>query len=167
MTDPTRSAGGAPVAQHAIELRDVPAQDYLGKRFTCSPATVGENVQKAMREIYECIQAAHSSPSGPPFLTATPPRNDSMEVEVGGPCVPVPTPPAGLHAGKVVASPSAVLVYRGPYDKLAPAYGEIFEWIARHGYRPAGPPREVYLNGPDEVASPADLITEIVAPIAR
>ena len=40
------------------------------------------------------------------------------------------------------------------------------DWIAQHGYRPAGAPREVNLNGPDEVKSPDDYITEPVVPLA-
>lgn len=39
-------------------------------------------------------------------------------------------------------------------------------WIAGHGHPPAGPPRERYLNDPDEVP-PDELLTEVQWPVER
>lgn len=148
-----------------IEIRDVAGQDYLGKRFTSALESVGGDVQAAMRELYQRIESAGSAPSGPPFLITSQPDRGSMSLEAGAPCAPVPEPAGGQHRGRLEPGKAAVALYRGPYDKIGPVYGAIFEWSARQGRRPAGAPREVYLNGPDEVASAADYLTEVVLPV--
>jgi effector-binding domain-containing protein len=150
----------------SVEVKDRPAQDYLGKRFTSSSATVGQGVQQAFTELYACITEAKTTPTGPPFLIASEPAGDTMEIEVGAPCSPVPEPTAGLYRGRLEACRAAVTVHRGPYEEIGPTYPRLFGWVAEHGHRPVGQAREVYLNGPDEVATPAEYLTELIVPIA-
>lgn len=148
-----------------VELKDLPAQDYLGKRFTASGPAVGQGVQKAFAELYACIGAAGATPVGPPFLTASEPAGGTMEIEVGAPCSPVPEPAAGLHRGRLEAGRAAVTLYRGPYEKISDVYPRLFAWVAEHGHQPAGKPREIYLNGPAEVSKPEDYLTQLQVPI--
>lgn len=149
-----------------VELRDLPAQDYLGKQFTATLAAVGPTVQQAFVELYACIGAAQATPIGPPFLMAGEPAGDTMEIEVCVPCSPVPEPAAGLHRGRLEACRAAVTVHRGPYEAIGPVYPRLFAWVTEHGHQPVGKPREVYLNGPDEVATPEQYLTELIVPIA-
>ncbi|MGZ5944766.1 MAG: GyrI-like domain-containing protein [Isosphaeraceae bacterium] len=149
-----------------VELKDLPAQDYLGKTFTASGPAVGQGVQKAFVELYACIGAAGATPSGPPFLTASEPVGGSMEIEVGAPCSPVPEPAAGLHRGRLEAGRAAVTVHRGPYEQISGVYPRLFAWVAEHGHQPAGRPREIYLNGPAEVSKPEEYLTQLLVPIA-
>ena len=51
-----------------------------------------------------------------------------------------------------------------PYEKSAPTYKKLFEWIAANHTKVAGPTWEVYLNDPRKV-SPEEILTEIYAPI--
>ena len=60
----------------------------------------------------------------------------------------------------------AVFLYKGPYDKVGPAWGTVFDAIFKGGYRMSAPPMEVYLNDPQEVA-PEELLTEIRIPVER
>ena len=53
----------------------------------------------------------------------------------------------------------------GPYEGLGVAYEAITEWISAHDAEVVGPVRERYLNGPGEVAAPADYRTELEMPI--
>ncbi len=148
-----------------IEIRDEPAQDYLGARFTSPMGSVGESVQTSLADLYERLQMTGAVPSGPPFLIASPPAGGSMEIEVGAPCVAVPVPAPGQHAGRLAAGKAAVALFRGPYAEIGNAYATLFKWAGENGYRPAGAPREVYLNGPRDVEGPADFLTEIVLPV--
>jgi DNA gyrase inhibitor GyrI len=150
----------------SIELRDLPAQDYLGKRFTASGAAIGPAVKEAFVELYACIAAAKAAPTGPPFLMAGEPAGDTMEMDVCAPCAPVPEPAPGLYHGRLEACRAAVTVHRGPYEEIGPVYPRLFAWVSEHGHRPMGKPREVYLNGPDEVATPDEYLTELIVPIA-
>lgn len=156
-----------PQAELGVDLKDLPAQDYLGKHFTSGLESIGPLVQEAFAELYACISEARSSPTGPPFLIASEPVGGAMEIEVGAPCRPVPAPASGLHRGQLEAGRAAVAVHRGPYEEIGPVYARLLTWVTDHGYEPAGRPREVYLNGPGEAASPADYMTQLIVPIGR
>jgi len=58
------------------------------------------------------------------------------------------------------------VVHKGPYEACEPAYNSLFEWIATNGYAVTDPTREVYLNDP-RVVPPAEVLTEIYAPVTR
>lgn len=148
-----------------VEVKDLPAQDYLGKHITTGPESVGGHIQQAMGDLYACIGEGNSSPAGPPFLIASEPVDGTMEIEVGAPCEPVPTPADGLYRGRLEACRAAVAVYRGPYEEIGPVYARLLTWATEHGHKPAGRTREVYLNGPDEAASPAEYMTELILPL--
>ncbi len=150
-----------------VEVRDLPAQEYLGKRFTSAVGSVGTDVQAAFAGLYARIGSTGAAPTGPPFLIASQPTlQGKMEIEVGAPCAPVPEPEAGQHKGRLEAGKAAVAMFRGPYDQISPVYSALYEWAATNQHRPAGPPRETYLNGPDEATTPADYLTEVILPIA-
>lgn len=155
-----------PVTTWKVTIEERTAQEYLGRRFTSRVETVGSDVQTAFARLYARIAEGGSHPTGPPFLIASPPKDGVMDIEVGAPCVPVPEPSEGLHAGRLPGGRFAVLVHRGAYEDMARSYEELLSWIGRHGYRADGPVREVYLNGPAEAMSPADYLTELVVLIA-
>lgn len=60
----------------------------------------------------------------------------------------------------------AVLIVKGPYSNLMPAYQWLYgEWLPQSGREPAdGPPFEDYLNTPQDTA-PNDLRTAIHMPL--
>jgi effector-binding domain-containing protein len=59
----------------------------------------------------------------------------------------------------------ASALYRGPYDRMAPAYAEIAAWIRSHGHAVAGPPEERYCSEPS--APPEETLTEIRFPVEK
>jgi effector-binding domain-containing protein len=59
----------------------------------------------------------------------------------------------------------ATTMHKGHYSAIGETYRAVEGWIAANGRRPAGPPREVYLNDPRSVPE-RDLLTEIDWPIA-
>lgn len=148
-----------------VVIKELPAQDYLGQRFTAGLANVGRDVQAAYGRLFGRIKEAGSSVAGPPFLISSQPAGGVMEIEVCVPCSPVPEPAQGMHAGHLDPGRAATVLYRGPYDRMGKVYQQIFEWIERNGYSPAAAAREVYLNGPAEVQSPDGYLTDIIVPI--
>jgi effector-binding domain-containing protein len=149
-----------------VEVREIPAQEFLGSRFMSEPAGIGPRVREAFSELYASIERAKATPTGPPFLIASEPAGNAMEIEVGAPCRPVPVPAPGLYRGRLEACRAAVVAHRGPYDEIGAVYPVLFAWLNDHGYRAAGRTREIYLNGPAEAATPAEYLTELVVPIA-
>ena len=158
-------AASVAVPRTDVDVKQVPAQDYIGRRFVTSTSTVGRDVEHAFNLLYELIASAKAQPAGPPFLMASAPSEGKIEIEVGAPCTPVPEPTEGLHAGHLDGGRVASLLYRGPYELIGKAYEELFAWIGRNGSSPRGDAREVYLNGPGEVERPSDYLAEIVVPI--
>ena len=58
-------------------------------------------------------------------------------------------------------------IHKGPYDSVTPTYQSLWDWVDDNGYELSGPPMERYLNGPDEVSSPDEYLTEIIMPIEK
>ena len=115
-----------------VEIKDVPAQDYLGRRFTTKLVTVGQDVREAFARLYSRIEEAESRPAGPPFLIASQPSGGSMEIEVGAPCTPIPPAVDGLHAGHLDGSADGPIraFLSGEsdgHDVLNALYGDVLE----------------------------------------
>jgi effector-binding domain-containing protein len=74
-------------------------------------------------------------------------REHDAEVEVA---IPVSTPLQGnerIHIRELPAIPlAACVIHAGSYHSLDQAWQALFAWIEEHGYRVAGPSREVYLR---------------------
>ncbi len=56
-------------------------------------------------------------------------------------------------------------VYRGPYEGLGPAWGELDAWIRANEHKPAPDLWEVYVAGPESSADPATWRTELSRPL--
>jgi len=146
-----------------VEIRGLVSQPYLGKRFRALLSDVGSGVHQGYAELFAKLAAAGVAPTGPPFLIASKPEQGAMEIEIGVPCA---APPAAgeLYAGTLPGGRAAATTHRGAYDAIGPTYDALSRWVLANGHMMAGPPREVYLTGPD-VARPEEQVTELVWPI--
>ena len=74
-------------------------------------------------------------------------------------CIPVDgmfTPQGQIEAETVPGGAVATTVHRGSYETIAPAYDALTGWIDSHDAHIAGPPREFYLNDPEDEAESGD-----------
>ncbi|MGZ4210301.1 MAG: GyrI-like domain-containing protein [Actinomycetota bacterium] len=147
-----------------VEIRDVREQRYLGERMEVALDRIGDEVPAAYRDLYMRLEATNVSPEGPPFLVASLPQDGVMKIEVGVPCAEPPEEGA-LRSGTLPGGRVAVAIHKGSYDALGATYEALSKWIVEHGHVMAGPPREVYLTGPEDVSSPSEHVTEVVWPI--
>ena len=53
----------------------------------------------------------------------------------------------------------------GPYDDSGEVWQALFIWLTEQGYRPSGPPREVFLVGPQLGKDPSEYRSEILYPV--
>lgn len=68
---------------------------------------------------------------------------------------------------KTVSYPKVLeMTYVGPYEKMAPSYNYLMEYMAKNNMVPAGYPMEIYIDDPEEVA-PEDLKTLIQWPVMK
>jgi predicted transcriptional regulator YdeE/effector-binding domain-containing protein len=94
-------------------------------------------------------------------------RDQGADVEV--------TVPAGRRlkgSGRVTVHElpgveAASLVHTGSYDTLPGAYRALITWTQASGYRPGGPNREVYLQGPGPGLDPSGYVTELQYPVQK
>jgi effector-binding domain-containing protein len=120
----------------------------------------------AIREVYAVLQAQGVAPAGP-WLTHHRRRpTDTFDFAV---CVPVSKPVAAagrVTPGTLPAARVARTLYRGGYDGLAGAWGELCAWIDVSGHTPRADLWERYLVGPETSDNPADWQTELNRPLA-
>ena len=74
---------------------------------------------------------------------------------------------APLLKGECKATRVALYLHVGPYDKVGAAYGKVFEFIEKNGYKVAGPPMEKYLDMDPMAVKPEELRTEINVPVVK
>lgn len=75
--------------------------------------------------------------------------------------------PDSLESVVLPATNCAVLHYKGPYTAIKVAYDYLYgDWLPKSGAEPADlPPYEIYLNSPVDTDE-ADLLTDIILPLA-
>lgn len=61
----------------------------------------------------------------------------------------------------------AVCTYTGVYSKLGKAYAVILKWIEENQYHIASAPFDIYMNNPQEVKTPEELVTQVCFPIQK
>jgi DNA-binding transcriptional MerR regulator len=153
----------------AVEVRQRPATDLLvaGVRTTQPElaAAFGGAFPRVLRRLAELGEV----PAGPP-LTRYVHRGaflpHDVRAEVGVP-VARPLPGAGgVLPRRLEPVRVATTVHAGPYAELDAAYARLQDGVVRLGLRPAGPPIETYLVGPDRASGPAGLRTELAQPVA-
>jgi effector-binding domain-containing protein len=76
-----------------------------------------------------------------------------------------PVDVSGCGIKHVAARLVASATYRGPYERIGPAYAELAGWIRTNGYVVDGPPEELYFSEPS--TPPEETLTEIQIPVAK
>lgn len=136
-----------------IVVETVQTRLVAGLTFSTTMSTLPADMTNAMNNL-----ARHISETG---MTVTGPRiavyADEMRADRPWKCevcVPV-AKPFGEHpvlrSHELPGGRVATVTHVGPYSDLKTTYDAVFAWFLEHGHTYAGPPREIYLNGPDEV----------------
>ncbi len=145
-----------------IELRAATATPLISIRPR--PA-LPELMGTAFGELFAYAAQNRVQPVGPPLAIYHEIAGEETDVEIGVPLARALEPSGRILAGELPAGEEAYSLHVGPYDGIVETYEALDEWIKRHGLVPCGPPREHYLNGPDEVGGPEEYRTEIVWPV--
>jgi DNA-binding transcriptional MerR regulator len=150
-----------------VRTKEVAPQQVISVRVRTRLADLGMEAGQAYGELFAHLGRAGAAPAGPPLSLYHDGPSDEEEVDVEF-CVPVcrPMSGAGRISGRELAGgPAAYTLHSGRYDAVGPAYAEVQRWIQEHGHECAGPPREIYLVGPQQETDPARFRTEIEWPI--
>ncbi len=160
--------GGSPLMPYEVEEKEVADQAVASITSAVDSRTVATAVGSGFGTIVSALTSAGVSPAGAPFLI----MHDVIDEETPGSiemCIPIGddfNADGGVESKHIRGGPVAVTTHRGAYGEIPPAYHAISSWMGANGREPAGPPREIYLNDPTEVAT-GDLLTEVDWPMRR
>ena len=107
--------------------------------------------------------------AGPPMAiyhdAGTGPRMLDMHVELAIPFNGPATDSGEVRVYELPRVEAACAVHKGRFEEIDRAYNAVTAWIEEHGYRLAGPMRDVYISC-GEGDSP-DYVTEVQFPVAK
>jgi effector-binding domain-containing protein len=156
-----------PPMEYEVHLREVQPQPSASIRGRAAWAELGPFISGALMEIFGVAGGQGVRFAGPAYGIYHSAHSDEAEVdlEIGMPVADSVEPAGRVIATVIPGGLVATTVHCGRYEEVGPAYRALGEWVQEHGHEMAGPPREVYLVGPEQVQDQGGLRTEIVWPI--
>jgi DNA-binding transcriptional MerR regulator/effector-binding domain-containing protein len=154
----------APAVVYQVHVRQTGPQPAASIRGRAAWAELGIFVPRALMEVTQAAGAQGVRFAGPPYAAyhSADTSEAQVDLEVGMP-VADPVEPCGRVVATVIdGGLVASTVHAGRYEEISAAYRALGEWVQEHGHETAGPPREIYLVGPDQVQDLGALRTEIV-----
>jgi effector-binding domain-containing protein len=158
----------SPDIRDAIEIKEVPAQAVLLIREHVRFHDLSDVIGRDLGEVFAHAQASGTGLAGPPFVLYPAMGDDGTgDVEIG-----IPVEEGAEGSGRIeyeVLPASTMLTYehRGHYQELGDVHRALWQLVESEGLSVQGAPRELYLNDPEEQASPADWVTEVQLPVPR
>jgi effector-binding domain-containing protein len=153
---------------YEVTLTELASSVTCHQRVRTTPAGISDAVGRGLEELYEFAADSSVAPAGPPQLAYPGPLTDGeFELDLYLPISGTPSPRGPIDVVVLPEGPVAQAFHHGSYDSIPAAYEAVFAWIHEHGHHQAGPPRELYLTGPDTAVGPDDYVTEVVVPVRR
>jgi effector-binding domain-containing protein len=134
-------------------------------RFMIPREQIREVMGAGFGELMATVAAQGIGPIGPAFSLHHTVAPDIFDFELG---VPVSGPVRAegrVHASKLPALRVARTIYRGSYEGLGGAWGELDAWITANGHTPAPNLWERYVVGPESESDPGKWQTELNHPV--
>jgi AraC family transcriptional regulator len=150
-----------------ILVKDLPAIHALVMRRRISRDEIATALSECLPTVFAYAQRHGLAIAGPPFARYPEVSMGSLVLESGVTiAAPAPgEPDDGIEAITIPAGAAAVVIHKGPYERLPETYQAIETWIRDNGLSNAGPPRETYLTDPGEHPDPETWETEIAQPV--
>jgi effector-binding domain-containing protein len=159
--------GEGRVLGRLVTLKELADQFVLGVRFHTTYEKLDVSIGSAFADIFTRLGERGEFPAGPPFSIYYGEEWDESDIDMEI-CVPVVRPMGGggrVAGRELPGGLVASTLHMGPYHEVAEAYQALDLWMKERGYGYTGPPREVYLVGPEQVDDEADLRTEVMFPV--
>jgi effector-binding domain-containing protein len=143
---------------------DWSARPALTIRAQTSLEELPETLGEAFSDIMSYLGELGESPTGAPFVAYYNFDLASMDIVIGFPVAHTLPGRGNIQASELPSGKVASCLYTGPYDKVAPAYEALTQWIEEMGYTATGVAYEIYLNEPSDTP-PEKLKTQIAFPL--
>ncbi len=135
-----------------------------------TPAAIGDDMGRLLGQLIGWVQENSLQVIGPPFAVYYSMPEDMakghMQFEVG---VPISGGARETDDIKIKTFPAQNVlsaIYKGPYNQISSVYAALMEYVTDNGYEIIGPPMELWLTNPMEVAE-SELLTEVRFPVAK
>jgi effector-binding domain-containing protein len=149
-----------------VVLKEVPSQPVASVRDVVP--TFG-HIDQLFGEIFAYLGQHRLNPSGPPATIYHDKefREQDVDVEIAVPVAGPVSEGERVTSRELPGSQMACIVHQGGYETIGGTYGQVMGWIEDNDHRIAGPPREIYLKGPESGDDPSTYVTEIQVPVAK
>lgn len=153
--------------EHEVKIGRRDATLIISKRLPVRIPEMPNVIGPAFGEVYGYLGKRGVEPEGPPFIIyhEMPEADRPVDLEICAPITRAIEPPPGWQAQELPAGLFATLMHVGPYDTLGDTYDELKAYLGSHDLAMAGPPREVYLSGPE--TPPEQIRTIVEFPVAE
>jgi len=148
-----------------IEVREQHHQPVLSIRTHTDIAHLPGLIGESYRRIGQYLAELDVEPEGAPFVAYYNQDMNDLDVEIGFPVEDVIPGDGDMCPGEIEEGKMVTCMYIGPYEGMAQVYGEMNRYIEKSGLRAKGPAYETYLNSPEEVSGPEELMTRIDLPV--
>ena len=133
-------------------------------------AAIGEDMGRLIGELMEWVTKEGLQVAGPPFAVyySSPEEmaRGEMQFEVGIAFIGEAQEGGNIHIKTFPAQNVLSTIHKGPYNQIASVYAALMEYATKNGYEVIGPPMELWLTNPMEVAE-SELLTEVRFPVAK
>ena len=149
---------------YKIEVTEAAAQPTLAIRTRTPVSAIGQVMGEKFGAVYQYLMEIGGKAGEAAYSAYYNMDMNDLDVDIGF-LVTKPLPGRGdIHSGEIPAGKQVSLMFKGPYEKMEPAYHAINEWMAASHCVPTGVAYELYYNDPSQV-SPDELLTKIVFPV--
>ncbi|MEA3284328.1 MAG: MerR family transcriptional regulator [Synergistota bacterium] len=154
---------------YKVIVKEMEEMIVISKRLMTALPRIGEDMMAAYGEVCSYMDSLGLSTEGIGVALYHCKEFDPehMDVEVSMTTDRIVETAQPFECRKLEGCTAASVLHCGPYEGIQTAYGALYDWIGENGYEKTGPDREIYLNCPDTVPSPADLRTEIAVPVIK
>jgi len=133
-------------------------------------AAIGDDMGRLIDELMGWVMKRGVKMAGPPFAVyySSPDEmsRGEMQFEVGIAFVGEAQEEGNIQIKTFPAQNVLSAIHKGPYSQIASVYAALMEYATKNGYEVTGPPMELWLTNPMEVAE-SELLTEVRFPVAK
>jgi effector-binding domain-containing protein len=148
-----------------IEVKTMPASDYLFIHDTASIATIGQKLGMHYGAISAAIQTQKLEMAGAPFAIYYTESETNWEMDACIPVMKAGKAAGNIQPGKYVGGRMLVVSYMGPYEGTPAGHNAADAYIKANNLEVIGAPWEKYVTDPMTEKDTTKWLTEICYPV--
>lgn len=147
------------------EIARTEARQTAVIRMTIPKDAIQREMGPGIQELMSAVAAQGIGPAGPWYSHHFRIDPHEWDFEIGVPVTGPVTPAGRVRPGQLPAATVARTVYRGGYEGLGAAWGELDRWVGERGREAAPDLWECYVAGPESSGDPGEWRTELNRPL--